>query len=457
MNFQTLIDRLLLTIKSLMPDRTYKYFPPDFTLRRPSVSLLDKSLRKKASCDLTLYRLDFSQLRDDIPEEVWESLQDCCRRHLRLAARDAFGDSRIVAVDQADKMDFILLTEREVSLPSATGAADSDRYRIETIRSELEIGLAGHQPEWRHCMKVIVATVAIKPDYRADGAKKALRDGYQSALAVATGILTPQMEHLRQQMEQLLEQGSISVLAQPIMNLTSGDVHGWEILTRGPEGSPLHLPDELFRFASQARMLSRLEFLVVKRALEEISARGIREPVFLNVTASTLSHPLFLSHVLQCLEKQQPLCPQQVYFEITERHQITDMASMIEILRKYRKHGFRFAVDDAGSGYSGLHWIGELVPELIKIDRSVIRHVDREAVKESLLRAIVTAAREINCDIVAEGVEREEEADMLFKLDVSMGQGFYFARPDVLLYEHERGMFQETKAKIQQRRGLVAS
>jgi EAL domain-containing protein (putative c-di-GMP-specific phosphodiesterase class I) len=282
-------------------------------------------------------------------------------------------------------------------------------------------------------------------------------ESYQSALAMATGVVTPQMEALREQMENLLAEGSISVLAQPIMNLTSGDVYGWEILTRGPEGSVLHLPDELFQFASQTKLLSRLEFLVIKRAFEEISSRKIKEPVFLNVTAVTLSHPLFLSHVLQCLEKHPPLSAQQVYFEITERHQITNMEAMIDILRNYRKHGFRFAVDDAGSGYSSLQWIGELVPELIKIDRSVIQQVDRIAIKETLLKAIVNAARELKCEIVAEGVEREEEADVLFRLDVAMGQGFYFARPNVLLHEDERDMFQETKIKIQHRRGLVAS
>jgi EAL domain-containing protein (putative c-di-GMP-specific phosphodiesterase class I) len=265
------------------------------------------------------------------------------------------------------------------------------------------------------------------------------------------------MEQLRGQLELVLEKGSIQVLAQPIMNLNTGDIYGWEILTRGPEGTVLHSPEKLFHFAEQSRLLNRLEFLVVKKALEEISASEIREPIFLNVTAVTLSHPLFLSHVLQCLEKLPGLSAQQIYFEITERHRITNFDEMIEILRRFRKHGFRFAVDDAGSGYSSLQWIGELVPELIKVDRSVIRHVDRVAIKESLLRAIVTAAREMKCEIVAEGVEREEEADVLFKLEVDMGQGYYFARPNVLLHENEREMLQETKDRIQYRRGLVAS
>jgi len=426
-------------------------------MRRPVVSLLNKSLKQNAECYLALFRLEFFQLQQEVPEEVWVGLQDSSRRHLKASATRLFGDSQVIAIDQLTKTDFVLLIEGAYPKESSQLVPSELRDRLDIIRHDLEVGLAGNQPEWRNSLRVINAFVPLMPTLNAKDTEQLLHESYQSALAMATGIITPQMEALRGQMVHLLDKGSISVLAQPIMNLTSGDVYGWEILTRGPEGTVLHLPDELFQFASQARLLSRLEFLVVKRAVEEIASRKIKEPIFLNVTAVTLSHPLFLSHVLQCLERHPPLSPQQVYFEITERHQITNMDAMIDILRHFRKHGFRFAVDDAGSGYSSLQWIGELVPELIKIDRSVIRHVDRIAIKESLLRAIVTAAREMKCEIVAEGVESEEEADVLFKLDVEMGQGFYFARPNVLLHEHEREMFQETKVRIQHRRGLVAS
>ncbi|MCD9026486.1 EAL domain-containing protein [Cohnella silvisoli] len=456
MNFQTLIDRFSLALKMLLPDRSLKYFPPDFTIRRPIVSLLNNRITRGVECYLTIYRLDFSQLQQEVPEEVWARLQESSRRHLRLSTVNTIGEHQIIFIDQFAKMDFVLLVEGQFPKEPGLMISAELKHQFDKIRSDLEIGLAGSLPEWRSCLRVITASVPIAAT-KTVHTEQLLMESYQSALAMATGLITPQMEALRGQMEHLLDKGSISVLAQPIMNLTSGDIYGWEILTRGPEGTVLHLPDELFQFASQTRLLSRLEFLVAKRALEEIASRKIREPIFLNVTAITLSHPLFLSHVLQCLERHPPLSPQQIYFEITERHQIADMGAMIEILQTYRKHGFRFAVDDAGSGYSGLHWIGELVPELIKIDRSVIQHVDRIAIKETLLRAIVTAAREMKCELVAEGVEREEEADVLFRLDVGMGQGFYFARPNVLLHEHERDMFEETKVRIQNRRGLVAS
>lgn len=459
MKIQALLDRVALAFKMTLPDRSLKFFPPDFTFRHPMLSLLSKQLEQGKICYMALYRLDFSLLHDEVTEDGWARLQEGCRRHLRVGALNLLGERSIVALHQYSNTDFALIAsvEPQETSPEQGFVPAKLAASLNDLRTALEVGLAGTLPEWRNCLQVASAYVPIGGLDGDHSVQQTLTDAYQSALALATGVMTPHMKQLRGQMEQILDKGMITVLAQPIMNLTSGDVYGWEILTRGPERSILHSPDELFQFASQARMLTKLEFLVVKRALEEIASRKIREPVFLNVTAVTLSHPLFLSHVLQQLERHPPLSPQQIYFEITERHEVTNFRAMVDILQSYRKHGFRFAVDDAGSGYSSLQLIGELVPELIKIDRSVIQQVDRIAIKESLLKAFVAAAREIKCELVAEGVEREEEMDVLFRLDVKMGQGFYFARPNVLLHEHERDMFKETKARIQHRRGEVAS
>ncbi len=455
---QKMIDRFSWACRMLLPDRLLRFYPPDFTLRRPTVSLLNKRIRRGKDCYLTLFKLDCYPVKQEISRGEWSDFLEAARRHLRISAMNRFEEQEVIALVQYSDTELIMLTESRYFKEKSSFVPEKLRLLLDGVRTDLEVGLAGHRPEWRNTLTVVSASVPFSAAPASDAPTEILLlESYQAALALATGTITPQMQSLRSELEHVLDNGTITVLAQPIMNLTTGDVFGWEMLTRGPEGSLLHFPDELFNFATQSRLLSRLEFLVVKRALDEIASRSIKEPVFLNITAVTLSHPLFLSHVLECLERSPSLSARQVIFEITERHQITNFTAMNAILGSFRQHGFRFAVDDAGSGYSSLQWIGELVPELIKIDRSVIKHVDQIAIKESLLRAIVMAAREMNCEIVAEGVEREEEADILFKLEVDMGQGYYFARPNVLLHEHERQMFQETKDRIQHRRGLVAS
>ncbi|WP_245347175.1 EAL domain-containing protein [Cohnella lubricantis] len=456
---QRILEQLFLGAKLLRTDRSLRFFPPDFTLRRPLASMLDKHLKQGGECYLVLYRWECPIEASGVWKDLLPVLQSETKRHLRSMAPQFWADSDLVGMDQLGPQEFVLLVrgdrpdDNEFVPPSLFRLSDHFKHAL-----EYKISVEPALSKYRSLLRLTGTYVPIKSSYyESEGTIERLDEAYQFALALSTKQVTPQVIAARRQLDQILRDCSISVLAQPIMNLQNGDVFGWEILTRGPASSVFHLPDALFRFAGESNQLSKLEFMIVKFALDEVASRSIREPVFLNVTAVTLSHPLFLSHALQCLEKHPEIAPSQIIFEITERHEVEDFAAMTQTLEKFRRHGFRFAVDDMGAGYSSLQWIGELAPELIKVDRSVIQFVDRFSVKESLLRAIVTAAREMSCEVVAEGVEREEEADVLFRLNVGMGQGYYFAKPNVLLYEHEREIFKETKERIKYRRGKVAS
>lgn len=441
-----------------MTDRSLRFFPPDFTMRRPLASLLDKYLKQGDECYMVLYRWEGPADDMGVWKDLLPDLQSEMRRYLRALAPQFWMDSDLIGMDQFGPQEFVMLVRGD--RPTDNEFVPASLFRLlDHFKHALEHKILAEPSLSRHrsLFQLTGTYVPIKSAYyESVSTIERLNEVYQFALALSTKQVTSQVMAARRQLDQILQDCSITVLAQPIMNLQNGDVFGWEILTRGPASSVFHLPDALFRFASQSKQLSKLEFMVVKYALEEVASRSIREPVFLNVTAVTLSHPSFLSHVLYCLEQHPQIAPSQIIFEITERHEVENFAAMTETLERFRKHGFRFAVDDMGAGYSSLQWVGELAPELIKVDRSVIQFVDRFSVKESLLRAIVTAAREMRCEVVAEGVEREEEADVLFRLNVGMGQGYYFAKPNALLHEHEREIFKEMKERIKYRRGQVA-
>lgn len=249
------------------------------------------------------------------------------------------------------------------------------------------------------------------------------------AQAMATRRLPAHFGHVRQQLAEIIDRARIRVLLQPIMDLRSGEIYGWEILTRGPGETPFSDPAELFDYAHQTDLLGRLEFLVIKKTFKEIAERAIRERIFVNVTSVTLAQKHFYDQLLEHLTLFPSVRPQQIVFEITERHSIRDFHGMAEMMNRYRRHGFRFALDDAGAGYASLQSISELHPEILKIDRSLISHIDQGAVKQSLLRALMCVAKDINCEVIAEGIERQEEADTLLRHAVTKAQGYYFERP----------------------------
>ncbi|MBM7561607.1 EAL domain-containing protein [Fusibacter tunisiensis] len=120
----------------------------------------------------------------------------------------------------------------------------------------------------------------------------------------------------------------------------------------------------------------------------------------------------------------------KIVFEITERTAINDMVSFKEILDNYRSQGYMVAIDDAGAGYSGLKTIHEVRPHFIKIDMDLIRNIDKDSFKQSLIKALIDVASTTNIKIIAEGIETKDELKTLILLGVHAGQGYYLRKPD---------------------------
>jgi EAL domain-containing protein (putative c-di-GMP-specific phosphodiesterase class I) len=97
-----------------------------------------------------------------------------------------------------------------------------------------------------------------------------------------------------------------------------------------------------------------------------------------------------------------------------------------------RGMGIKIAVDDTGAGYASLNTISEIMPDVIKIDRSVIQNIDKNSVKESMLKGLLLVAKEAGSTVIAEGIENEHEASVLSRNKVELAQGYFYARPGLL-------------------------
>ncbi|MBO9604687.1 MAG: EAL domain-containing protein [Paenibacillaceae bacterium] len=428
----------------LLPDKALKYFPPDFTLRDPVLSRVHRIRRRGLTCALLIFtvRPAAREWLDMTPRAAneWRSL---IQQTLIACVSRYYPEHQIVGMKRIDDCDAVFLSFEN-------GEPGQDELAL--VAQRIAGGMSHRLAERAGDERLLVETGTFLLEREAAHTMAAVQSASQFARAVAAKRLPVEFAALRQRLLRMLEAEDISVLAQPIMDLESGDIFGWELLTRGPAGGPLHMPVDLFPFAEQAGVLHRLEYLVIHKALREIAKRQIKEQVFLNITPVTLAEPKLLDRVLDWLKLYPAIRPGQIVFEITERHAIRDYTQMGDILRQYREHGFRFAIDDAGAGYSSLQSISELIPDMIKIDRSVIQNIDRQSVKQSLLKALLDFAEDINCQVIAEGVETEEEAGVLVSHRVRIGQGFYFSRPEPICSGYGHTHFADLKQKIMQLR-----
>ncbi|GAB6158437.1 bifunctional diguanylate cyclase/phosphodiesterase [Desulfotomaculum varum] len=259
--------------------------------------------------------------------------------------------------------------------------------------------------------------------------EQALYSALKEAQKAAKGAWDQQMVHLLGEFHDLLQNKNLRIVYQPIVSLQTGQILGWEALTRGPENSYFFSPAVIFNYAQEAGLLFPLEKICRELAIKNFDLTDSSQKLFLNIHPQTINDPQFVKGETMKLLKESPLSPHNLVFEITERQGIHDFHQFNKTLAHYRNQGYKVAVDDAGAGFSSLQAIAEVRPEYIKIDHSLVKDIDTNRVKQALLETFVTFAQKIGCSIIAEGIETEAELTTLRSLGVHYGQGYYLARP----------------------------
>jgi EAL domain-containing protein (putative c-di-GMP-specific phosphodiesterase class I)/GGDEF domain-containing protein len=207
----------------------------------------------------------------------------------------------------------------------------------------------------------------------------------------------------------------------PIVIASTREIFGYEALARG-QMRTLRSPEVMFEVAAEADLIWELSRLCRARALEGMNTRlKGNELLFLNVDPTDFNDPAF--------NEREVTDPTKVVIEITERTAIKDYPKFRDRLKAFREMGYRFAVDDAGSGYAGLGSIANLEPDFIKLDISLISAIDTNFIKQNLVQTMVKFADDHGAMVIAEGVERAEEFKTVQDLGVHLVQGFFLHRP----------------------------
>jgi EAL domain-containing protein (putative c-di-GMP-specific phosphodiesterase class I) len=211
--------------------------------------------------------------------------------------------------------------------------------------------------------------------------------------------------------------GQPAVVLQPIHDLESGDPIGAEALARFPGAMSTA---RWFSEAAEAGMGIKLELAAVDAAL--VALPFVPAPAYLAVNASP---ELIISSRLEPLVAAAPAG--RIVVEITEHERVEDYVALRSALATLKDHA-RIAIDDVGAGYSGLRHILDLGPDILKLDMSLTCDVDRDPARRALIRAMVDFAGSIGCTLIAEGIERPGELQVMKDLGVSAGQGWHFSR-----------------------------
>jgi EAL domain-containing protein (putative c-di-GMP-specific phosphodiesterase class I)/GGDEF domain-containing protein len=224
------------------------------------------------------------------------------------------------------------------------------------------------------------------------------------------------------QLRTIIDRRRISTVYQPIIDLRTRTVLGYEALSRGPRGE-FETPEALFQVAYQAELVLKLERVCREKALRRLSLLKPEQLMFINIEPACI----FDAKLVE--EDFIRRFASRVVFEITERAAITDFSTFRQAVQFLKHSGFKVALDDVGSAYSGLRVISEIAPDLIKLDMQLTRGADDDQVKRQLIGAVARFCTDVGVPLIAEGIETQGELQAVQALGVHLGQGFVFGSP----------------------------
>ncbi|WP_051902489.1 EAL domain-containing protein [Photobacterium sanctipauli] len=239
---------------------------------------------------------------------------------------------------------------------------------------------------------------------------------------------------------------------QPIVDSATGQWKGAELLVRWyhPK-SQVIAPDQFLPTAERSGLINEITLQLIERAAlekEELSKYcGHNFYISINVTASMIANPAFVGAIANLIQRY-PVLKQGVVMEFTERENFsnTDIDLLQSGMRTLRGLGIRWALDDFGTGYAGLSTLRALSFDILKIDRTFVASSLTDSVTQSILGNIAEMGHKLRCNLVAEGVETQEQAEQVRSLGIQSCQGYYFAKP--MPFETFKAGWEDSACKI---------
>ncbi|MGI5167983.1 putative bifunctional diguanylate cyclase/phosphodiesterase [Spirillospora sp. CA-253888] len=312
---------------------------------------------------------------------------------------------------------------------------------------------------------VLTASVGIAfpgdeaPDLARDGARDGVRDGARRVrrsaadlirngdLAMARAkelgggrveVFAPHMHadvvrrlELGSDLQRALAEEQFAVEFQPVVELATSRVTGVEALVRWWRGAEAVPPEEFIGPAEESGLMIPLGDRVLREACREVArwrADAWEVTLSVNFTARQIAAPRFVESVAAALADT-GLPPHALTLEVREEVLVEDGGQNVRRLSALRDLGVRLAIDDFGTGYASLAYLGQLPVDIIKIDPSFVAGLGRDETLTLLTRTIVRLGRDLGLTVVAEGIERPEQLELLREMECPRGQGYLVARP----------------------------
>ena len=392
---------------------------------------LARASRQKPTLAVLFLDLDgFKRVNDSLGHKVGDDLLVAVAERLQGALRTADTAARLGGDEFAVLLEDLTTEDEAVRTAERLAGTLQRPFRLAgrelVVRASIGIAFSVHGMDSDQLLR--------NADLAMYSAKRQRKGGYEIYVA---GMHATAVERL--EMEEELRRGvgrdELVVLYQPIVAAATGRLSAVEALVRWDHPTRGRLaPDSFIGLAEETGLIQEVGRYVLGVACRQARAWQLAHPeaaelgVSVNVSPRQLYHDDIVSEVEEALAAS-GLAARHLTLELTETAMMEDTSTAMDRLRELKALGVRLAIDDFGTGYSSLSYLERFPVDVLKIDRSFVSSIGTPGGEASLASAIISLARSLHLDAVAEGVETGEQASFLASLGCDFSQGFYFSRP----------------------------
>ena len=240
-------------------------------------------------------------------------------------------------------------------------------------------------------------------------------------------------ESQRQRLELALENDEFELLYQPKVNMSTGDIYGFEVLIRWnhPELGVI-LPDEFISLAENSYLILNIGDWVIYKALYQLNEwqqQGLRFKIAINIAPKQFQDKHFITKLDKSLAMFPDIDPGSIELEVLESAALQDTAKVSEVISLCHQRNIQVALDDFGTGYASLSYLKQLPADQLKIDKSFVRDMLEDEGDRAIVEGVISLAQIFKREVIAEGVESLEHGVMLLRLGCDIAQGYAIARP----------------------------
>jgi len=278
----------------------------------------------------------------------------------------------------------------------------------------------------RLCFRAGHALLSVNPFFRFE---RCVYNAVESARTAHDRLERRRDRTWSEELNEIIHGSRVETLFQPVFEIESRSVLGFEAFSRGPRYTMFEAPSAMFALSDLVGVADQLDRVCCESALRAFSTLGQGGKAFVNMRPPSLDNRGWLRDGLLPLLRGIGVEPGEVVFEVSERFAQSNPEPFVSQLNRFREDGFGLALDDVGTGRAGIEAVERLRPDYLKLDVSLVRNVDERMIQQDVVQGIADLAARIDAALIGEGVESRAEAEMLSHNGARYAQGYFFALP----------------------------